>query len=250
MKATLLKILLAVFYLSCVLAVAGWVICANACNARQHNTSEIAIMLDVTEPLLAWPKADELQQLYKLENDNMNGVRLHVSELNDVSYNRQTPFVLEQGGSALTTNRFDRKHEVEAFLEGIALYFDSITHDTLIGRPKSSLYIPLAMQLNSLSESNAEHRVLVVYSDLLENSSQLNLYDPETLSQLKNKPDTIAARLKRMTALNDLTGIHIYIVFQPRDTASDDTFRSVSGFFKTYFEQHGADVTVTANLNR
>lgn len=249
MKTPILKFFLALFYIFLVLVIALFAISVASCGTPKHKTTEAVLLLDVTEPLRAWPAADELATFFDFGSGNMNGASLLVSELNDVSYNRQAAFTLPEGGNAFTTNRFDRKHEVEAFTEDIAAHLDSLTRDTLIGRPKSSLYIPLAMQLNRLAASDADTRTVIMYSDMMEHSTMLNLYDPQTLALIRIAPDTIAQILTRMTPLADLTGIELRIIYQPTDSEADDTFRLVSGFFKQYFESHGATVTIAANLN-
>lgn len=246
MKTTLLKLFFALFYILMALVIAGFVALAASCEQRKAQVA--VLLIDITEPLRAWPQADELAALFDFGSGNRNGASLTVSELNDVSYNKQVAFVLPQGGNAFTTNRFGRTHEVEAFTQAITAYLDSLTRDTIIGRPKSSLYVPLAMHLNQLAQSNADDRYVIVYSDMMEHSTRLSFYDPATLALLARDPDSIAARLERMAPLVDLSGIRLAFIYQPTDSAADDTFRLVSGFFKSYFEAHGAAVTISANL--
>jgi hypothetical protein len=249
MKHQLQKLFFALLYLLIVLVIGGFAVLVTSCDKPKHTTHDAVVFIDVTEPLLAWPNATEVISLFGLDNDNMQGVTLTVSELNDVSYNKQTVFALTVGGTVLTTNRFERTRETEAFISEVDTYFESLARDTMVGRPRSSLYMPLARELNRLAASKADNRVLVIYSDLMENSSQVSFYAPQTRTQLQYAPDTVTAALERLAPLADLSGIRIYIMYQPEDPAADDTFRLVSGFFRSHFEQHGATVSISANLN-
>lgn len=249
MKHMLQKLFFALLYLLIALVIGGFAILVASCDKPKHKTHDATLFIDVTEPLRAWPVADEITGLFGLEADNMQRVTVTVSELNDVTYNQQKVFSLEQGGTVFTTNRFVRTREVETFTASVSEYLDSLSRDTAIGRPKSSLYIPLAMQLNRLAESKADNRVLLIYSDLMENSSLLSFYSPQIIAQLQYEPNTVMATLKRIAPIGDLTGVRVFIIFQPADPAADDTFRLVSGFFRSYLEQHGATVSISANLN-
>lgn len=218
--------------------------CSDGCPKR--DTIEIVIQVDLTEAQLAKPDADEIIRLYRLDTNKWNAASLTYGDLTDVSYNRYTSFVLAPGGNRLTSSSFTRDREVKTFEDSIRSFLSERAADTT-GRPHSSIYLPLAAELTRLSQSDATRKMLLVYSDLMQNDPSFSFYDQHTMATLKNDPQSITAMLEAKTALPDLAGIDVYLIFQPADAAQDETFQLVSGFYKALLESHNATVHIGAN---
>ena len=244
----LLKILHAVLFALLGILITGAILLFASCETAKHTSSDTSVFIDVTEPLLAWPQSDEILALSGVQSDQMNGAELHISLMSDVSFNKENVFSLPKGGNDLTTNQFTRKREVEQYEKSIANFFDSLSVDTAIGRQKSSLYLPMVRELDRLSKSKAEKRMLIVYSDLMENDNDFSFYHPQTFALLRTNPDNIKSVLLAKMPLADYSGIVVYFIYQPKNAQDDDAFRLVYGFYKTLFEQHGANLIIGANL--
>ncbi len=206
------------------------------------------ILIDQTEPHKALPTAGEVLPLFSLDSYKWGSARIGFRAITDVSLNRTTEFYLPKGGPILLANSFERDRQVAAYNEDVAAHLDSLAHDT-IGRPHSSVFLSLAHALNTMAASNANHRFIVVYSDLFENRSTLSFYDPHTLALLQSDPEKIEARLLADAPLaEDLTGITIYFVYEPKDEQADTNFRLISNFYSVMFTSRGARVIIGANL--
>ncbi len=229
--------------LLCMLVLSGS--CNEQCPKR--NTIEIVIQVDLTEAQIAKPDANEIIGLYGLDTNKWDGAEFSYADLTDVSFNRRTTFSLAPGGNRLTSSGFTRDREVEKFEDSIRSFFAARAVDT-VGRPHSSVYLPIANELNRLSESHSAERTLIVYSDLMENDKTVSFYDKKTIGSLRTDPNKITAMLIAKADLKDLTGISVYLIFQPENAAQDELFRLVAGFYQTLLESHGAKVIVAANV--
>lgn len=218
------------------------------CNERPSVSTETSIIWDVTEAHKPVPSAEEILPLFGLSDNASNGATLRFAFASDVSFNHETVFVLPAAGNAITTNQFDRKREVAKYEKLISGFLDSLAMDTL-GRPHSSLYVPIAKSLNRLAtESNADRKILLVYSDLRENSAVMNFYKPQTLLLLQNDSAKAESLLFAEQPLGDLSGIEMHLLYEPRDANDDAAYRIISGFYASLFERKGVKVFVSANL--
>ncbi len=213
-----------------------------------RSTSEVWLLVDRTEEHKALPVIEEILRLFALVKDKWNGAILHVERLTDVSYNRVSQTSLAEA-DPLFSSTFTRDADVLTFTSAATTALDSLAADT-IGRPHSSVYIPMTRALNALSGSFSETRVLVVYSDLRENRSSLSFYDKHTLALLREDASKIESQLLADMPLNDLSGITIHFVYEPKDETDDVTFRLIASFYERLFTSRGATVRVGGSLTQ
>lgn len=248
MDTPILKVLAGIVIALLIVLACGIALSLTSCESPKCKTTDISAMADVTEPLLIWPDAKELLSLYELEKNQMNGAAFRLLIINDVSQNRQLHLSLPAVESSLTMNRFERKEEIERFEKAFVDSIASLTKDTVVGRSNSSVYLPMVRELERLAQSSAERRVLIVYSDLMENTPSLTFYDKRTLALMRTDPDRLKTQLQAQSPLANLEGIEVHFIFQPKNALADETFRLVSGFYKSLLESKGAIVRTGANL--
>lgn len=215
-----------------------------------RSTTDVYILVDRTEEHIASPVTDEILQLFALQKDKWNGANFHLERLTDVSYNRISQCSLAEA-EPLFSSTFTRDADVSAFTSTAIAALDSLAADT-IGRPHSSVFIPMARALNTLSiaAGSSETRVLIVYSDLRENRSSLSFYDKHTLALLREDASNIESQLLTDMPLGDLTGITIHFVYEPKDEADDVTFRLIASFYEQLFVSRGATVLIGGSLTQ
>src|SRR5690606_30999643 len=92
-----------------------------------------------------------------------------------------------------------------------------------------------------------EHKWVICFSDLLENST-VNFYDKHHLALLKSNPDSVEHRLMSSIQKEDISGVSILMVYKPKDYADNMRFVVISDFYKKVFEKYGADVQIQATL--
>jgi hypothetical protein len=211
------------------------------------TTVEVSILRDITDRQLSQPNVKEIVPLYNLSATNKwNGGIFRFQNVSDVSFN-QTKVAVIETANQLFSNEFTREKQIERFTDSISHIVTDAAKDNL-GKEYSSIYFPLASELNRLSVSKSQKRILIVYSDLMQNDLSVSLYAKE-LELLKHNPDSLKAELKKQKPLASLTGIEVYFIYQPQDAEQDQEFRIVSQFYTRLLEEKGATVTVAANLS-
>lgn len=217
-------------------------------NAEKHakeNFTEISVLKDITDPFLAQPSILDISRLLRFEKEKWSGAIVRFSELSDVSYTPVKEVSIEAENEWLS-NEIKRKKKMEKFQGGINGIFQGMDKQST-SKNFSSIYLPIARELNRLSQSNAEKRILLVYSDLIENQKELSFYNDKTVNLLKTKPEDIRQFLEKQQPLADLHGIEVHFIYQPADNEADSKFRTVSEFYKNLLENKGAKVFVRAN---
>jgi hypothetical protein len=216
-------------------------------NDRQLSITEISVLRDLTDKHLSQPNANELIALYGvLGSGKWNGGTFRFSNVTDVSYNQIKEVSLEPANE-LFANEFTRDKQVGLFKDSITRIVTEAGNDS-VGKEYSSIYLPVANELIHLAESSASQKILVIYSDLMENDLDVSLYAKEQLQLLETNSETLKGRFKKQKLLPSLAGIEVHITFQPKDKEDDKEFQIVSGFYKNMLEEKGANVFISANL--
>ena len=218
-----------------------------SCTTVKPTTTEVIVLRDITQTSLANPNATEISRFFDLSSNPWNGATFHFENITDVSYNPVNEVKVTAKDEWLS-NELARTKEIKVFNDRISEIITNSEKDT-IGKNASSIYVPLVMKLNELSQSTSERRVLIIYSDLMENTKDISFYTKKTINLLQTNSDAITKQFEAMQAINNLQGIQVYFIFQPTDQNSDANFKTVSEFYKKLLEDKGAKVTITANLN-
>jgi len=217
-----------------------------ACTTQSPADTEVVVLRDITDMHLAQPDTNEILSLYELEN-KWNGGIFRLSNLSNVSFNQAIETKLDSRNKWLS-NELDRDKEIRNFKKKVSEIIIKNEKDS-IGKKSSSIYLPIARELNKLSTGNMQKRVLLVYSDLMENTSEMSFYNKQKLGLLKTNPDSIVKYFDSQLVLKNLDGIKIFLIYKPSDEQADYEYKIVSGFYKNIFEGKGATVEITASIN-
>lgn len=225
----------------------GAVIIFHVIKAQQVTT-EVSVLRDITDKHISQPKAKEILPLFDLSAKNKwNGGIFRFQNISDVSFNQAKAVSIEPAQPWLS-NEFTREKQLERFEDSISHIVVDAAKDS-VGKEYSSIYYPLAAELNRISASATQKKILVLYSDLMQNDLSVSLYAQE-FDLLKHNPDSLKAELEKQKPLLDLTGIEVYIIYQPDDQEQDQEFRIVSAFYTKLLEEKGATVSISANLSK
>ncbi|HLG35753.1 MAG TPA: hypothetical protein VI757_12800 [Bacteroidia bacterium] len=214
---------------------------------RSYKTppvAEVVVLRDITDSLLAQPQADNILSLYDFDKSKWNGTGFRFVDLSDVSFNHASEAKIETANQWLS-NEPEREKEIKNFKSKVA---EILSQKKAVGKSHSSVYLPLARELNRLSRNRANRKILLVYSDLMENSPDISFYDIKTFHLFQSNPDSLKNLFEKIQSLNSLNGIEMYFVFQPKDVIQDSEFKIVSEFYRKMLEEKGAQVTIAANL--
>ncbi|MEO5644466.1 MAG: hypothetical protein ABIQ40_02080 [Bacteroidia bacterium] len=236
------------FIFTCCVALVAMLVllgCATADGQRKHI--EYAVMIDLTDSIKVVPDENSVVSDLGIDGNIWSSVNFSLGNFTDVSYTPRAHLSLAKAPGRLSASEFTRKREVVAFKATLTTLLDSARSDTS-GKPNSSLYLPIVEELTRLSNSTADRKVLVIFSDLMENSPDVSFYSPNTLALLRTNPDKVKAMLFAKAKLPNLKGIEIKLIYQPKNAKDDAVFRTVSQFFSSMFTEAGATVTISANL--
>lgn len=210
-------------------------------------STEITILYDVTEKMLARPNAD-IVKLFNFSNDNLyNGYEVRIQRISTVNL---TP-IFDAGippQNALLGDQMQRTGLVRSFMQQVQAHIDSLSQEKVIDEPYSVVYRTVTDELNNLSKSQAQTKICVLYSDMIENSSDFWGYSAAGKAEIRSSPQSVAAHLQKIEPLNNLKGIHIYVIYRPESYSSEIQADRFIDMYRIMWEGKGAVVSVGANL--
>lgn len=229
------------------LAMIGLAIQKVTNQAEQFRSTDVTVLRDLTDSDQSIPEKSEITSMFNLNDSMWSGATLRFIDLTDVSHNHTFTAQIKPENQWMG-NEFDRKKQVEKFYSSIDTIFQTAMSEQP-GKNYSSIYLPLATELNLLSKSPATTKVLLAYSDLMENTQRFSLYDPTNMELLSSKPDSVLHILEREATIGNLSGIKVYLIFDPKNNTADEEYLKVAGFYKRLLESKGAIVRVSANIS-
>lgn len=214
-----------------------------ACDVSDSTTTALVLVIDHTDPLTSQP-SDEIYTQLDLEKDIFQGVSITVTYLSDKDINRRI-FLNLPASSPYKVNKQVRKAEVARFKTDLSKALNA--PGVIPSKDHSILYRSIAKEINLLSNSKAQNRHLLVYSNLMENS-ELVFFDPGTLALINSKPKVIIQQLEAQTALKNLHGISISLIYEPSSFEDNNSYMSVARLYKTMFEAKGASTQIVQSF--
>ena len=215
--------------------------------SNQTNTTEVVVFSDITDKNMVQPQSEDILKLFDFDNNRWNGGIFRYSNISQVSLNQTEQTQIDAANQWLS-NEFQREDEIKHFKKKVKNILDNASQVTH-GKDNSSIYLPIANELNRLSKTKTEKKILLIYSDLMENTDNLSFYRKQDFSILKFNPNKTQVQLEKSVVISPLSGINVWFIYQPFNTKNDEDFQIVSQFYKKLLEDKGARVTVSANLN-
>ncbi len=206
----------------------------------------VSILRDVTDSSIAEPDSQSVAKLYDLTDTKWKGGAFRYSTISDLNLNQFSETHLD-AAFMLFSNEFERDKQVQDFTNDIATILTRAKADS-IGRAHTSAYKPIATELKRLSESFAQKKILIVYSDLMENDSDFSLYGKNTLELIDKNPESVKQEFAKQVPLPSLSGITVYLVFQPTSEIGDKQFSVMSHIYSEMLQEAGAQVYIVPNL--
>lgn len=211
------------------------------------TTTEITVMRDITDVLVSQPTLTDISSLLNPENSIWDGSNFRFIDISDVSYNHTSETRIP-AENPLLGNELDRIKKVKQFKEEVSDILENAGFETM-NKNNSSIYRPIASELNRLSQSSAEHKYLLIYSDLAENTEEFSVYKDSDFELLQSKPDLVRQYFEKQAKLKNLKGIKVFLIYQPKNRNSDNQYNIISAFYTKLLEDSGAKVEISANIN-
>lgn len=181
----------------------------------------------------------------------LSGGQVKLFLLGEVSRSPYKTISIESGEGGLMderSNRYIRSDEVKSFKAEIVTAIETAIETEDWGRSNTKIYQQLCREFRSLKASNADHKVVVIFSDMLENSDLFSFYNEEGkpgLRQVKGWLKDQAALTKAVGNLSadcafpNLDDIEIHIVSN-RSKKTDELINVAEQFWTRMFTMKGA----------
>lgn len=222
-------------------------------------TQELTIMADVTEENMGHLPLSELAHASLIppvstKDDEGSGEHIRIVPINQFNINASIEATIKPVRyRGWFSNELDRKRERMAYWkktdEALTQLF--LERSNLEG---SSIYIPLARELNRMSAMGKEgkmksnYKKLVIMSDGFEASKVSNFYDEIVFRKLQMNPDMFIEAFNEHVKLESLNGIEIIWIYKARNRDESEKFEVISKFYEKMLTQKGASFFVSASL--
>jgi hypothetical protein len=213
----------------------------NACNERSepYNT-DVTTMIDLTDSLTVYPTAKDLLAPFSLNTNLWQSIRITVVAIADKDINK-TEVVSLEPGDKLTGNKMLRRAKINRFISNLqtALQSFKVVH----ALPRSIIFRSIATQAIALHASASTHKVLLIFSDLLENS-EVDFYDAQTRLALQTHPAVIEKQLSLNTSLSMLNGLSVWFLYVPANYHINSVYMPIARFYEHAYKAHHAEVHI------
>ena len=210
------------------------------------NTTETVLLLDLTETYFEHISINDYKSNSGLSKDEFNGEEVRIQPITENGFNTIESFKISQVSEPLLGNTYIRRSEVKKYFNSIDSSLKKFKQGRAI-RSGSVIFKILSEELNHLNRSKADKKVLIINSDLMENSF-FDFTNSDNIGRIKNNPSEIEKLLTDKYPLSDLKDITIYIIYKPQNKWDSERFEIVSDFYKKLFESKGAIVNISGNL--
>jgi hypothetical protein len=235
-----------------------------SCNSDKNEKKEslIYIFIDITDTfrmknmeLFETTLNNDRRKLFDImgistSTGGLSGGVIKYFLLDDISTSPYSEVTLKAAPGGIMNesgNIYIRRDDIKKFDSLNAVVVNDILKDRNWFKPKSKIYQQICRQLNLMKESKADQKVVVIYSNMLENSSLISFYkNNETINRLiDNFPESIV-KAKQDCEFPDLSEIKIYIVAQ-RTAELDDKINLAEKFWGKLFKSYNAKEYVFAS---
>lgn len=214
-------------------------------NPFKNSDVDLSISVDKTDSFKTVVDINEICSLLRIDDNKWSKIKMQINTLSNFEYNTSQTLALPSQ-LLLFSNPDQRDSAIEQFKKSIAMQLHKI-NQIPIGRPNSSIYVPMIRELNRLARSKAKSRIAIFYSDLRENA-KFSVYKKQDQELFKARPGEVKKIFLQLEKPDNLKGIKVYFIFEPKNYSENNCFNLMSTFFKKFLEDAGAQVYVGANL--
>lgn len=205
--------------------------------------TNVFILVDVTDQVFRDQNVvvENVPRLLKMMNIDtmtagMSGGEVKLFTINDLSETKSSTVKLAQGVAGLLgQNPLDRQDEIKKFRRELLSSIESTLKGVEWQKDKSKIYQNICRELNSLARIDDKHKkVMIVFSDMLENSELLSFYKTDTDALISQIDEFEKNTLSIDCSLPSLDKVEFYIVSN-RNKGNDEKINKAERFWKALF---------------
>jgi hypothetical protein len=223
--------------------------CSKGAGAPAVRSTKVVLIDDLTDSFQLRPAPDPILSLYGFGKHKEQEAALDYVIINDRLLNATESIHLKSGAESEKDNMTDdvhyRDHLIQSFYAAVRKAFrdDPVRFTTERNIDQSRVFCTISSQLRRLASSHYQQKIMVVFSDLQENTSVFNAYAPESRRLLQQDPERVGSMLSRECGVpNRLEGITIYFCYWPRNRAEDERFMDMLSVYQLMLEKRGARI--------
>lgn len=232
---------------------------SSCLNDDPSKSTQICVLIDVTDERFKdenfvtenLPKILQMMNLDK-ETGGYSGGEVKLSLINDVSDSKSKTVKIEKAETGLMgENPLNRRDEVQKFYADLESSFSKLLENADWGTDASKIYQKITRELIKMKNPVADKKVLIIYSDMLENSQLFSFYGANWKSNInkliENPEETLATLSAKGPALPDLSEFTIYVIAS-RNAENDEKINLSEQLWMVLFEYQGATVYFNSSL--
>lgn len=210
-----------------------------SCSQEKVVHTDLYLYFDYTEGQnyehLMQQDVDKYLQLMGITEHSRNYGTVKMYPLHDVSASVNQTVKIKEGKSQLEGNRYVRKKEVDQFKAKLNAKLANL-NDSFQETPlkNSHIFSPVCKGFKKMQNSDADQKIVIIYSDMLENSEIANLHRSSVNFQ------KLQTALDKTCDCGDLMDIQLYVV-HPVNKKHDQLIRQSAGLWQQYFTAKGLD---------
>ncbi len=223
------------------------------CKTEEATTTSICLLLDVSDERFNNEKflpdnINSILHLMKLDREKggFSGGEVKISLINDISDSKSEKASIPAAKPGLLgQNPLIRRDEVVKFCTDLETIFTKTINKSAWGTKESKIYQKVARELSKLNKTQSSRKIMVIYSDMLENSNLFSFYKTgwqKEIEKMANDPEgTIKKLSEKGPSMPSLDGIEI-IVITNRTVTNDEKINLSEQFWRIIFEEKGAQI--------
>lgn len=209
-------------------------------NSKAPSTTITYIFADITgnnstKDLLTLTQIDEIMKSMGMVKGGsvFNGGLIKIMLINDISMNKSVTIELPKGNSNIIDGETSasRALKVREFRKEILAKSKKFLSGITSGKDESEIYRNLCKQLKTLKSESSDKKNVIIFSDMLENSSLFSLYGGK-----KNEFDSIIEKANNDCSFPALDEINIYVI-PPIDVKNKNLISNAEAFWAKLFEK-------------
>jgi hypothetical protein len=229
-----------------------------SCDKKKEHLARatIYLLVDNTDTNRLIPTSNSLLSLYDFKDNICRAVTFRESFISDFATTKEVEFSLdnrieeEKSGNLYDDPTF-RKKQIIRFQQDVSGAISEIQSYQFKQKPETKCFEKVCMELQALRDIDGNHKILVIISDLIENSDFMRGYSEglyHVIQQDERKArGFLMKKFKDRDLLpNKLTGITVYILHQPQSIKEDVLFKTFSNVYRLLLEEQGATVFIKA----
>lgn len=211
-----------------------------SCESPPPSETELYVYLDFTEGQDYGDRfAEDIEQYAELlnlkEEGSSNFGKVKIFPLYDVSSARSKTVKLKEGKGEFEKNVFLRKKDIDKFKTQLLQTLEEMNAQyTGKELDNSHIFEPMCKGIRKLNKSDADHKVILMYSDMLENSDIANFHS------LKGGSKKWLERFDAACDPEDVSDLELFVVY-PVDKKNDTKITKAADFWANYFAEKGMD---------